>query len=208
MPTPSNGNWSVPPHATPAERERVAQLHRQRRDAVVRRNAQLVQTVKIVALGILSLLVAAIAWNIWHAWQHNAIEAACKAPRSQRAAAVKEADLEKIPVIGDPISSPRPRNEYIPESNATDRWILIAYNQRRRYLGEASEVVLHHQSCFDWADRSQAQQVLATPETVAWVDMPSGAECADGWSSSSIGKQGACSHHGGVVYDLYAVLHF
>ena len=24
--------------------------------------------------------------------------------------------------------------------------------------------------------------------------------CADGWRSSSIGRQGACSHHGGVVY--------
>lgn len=23
--------------------------------------------------------------------------------------------------------------------------------------------------------------------------------CADGWNSPSIGKQGACSHHGGVV---------
>ena len=26
-----------------------------------------------------------------------------------------------------------------------------------------------------------------------------GAECADGWNSPSIGRQGACSHHGGVV---------
>ncbi len=26
------------------------------------------------------------------------------------------------------------------------------------------------------------------------------AKCADGWSSPSIGRQGACSHHGGVVY--------
>lgn len=26
--------------------------------------------------------------------------------------------------------------------------------------------------------------------------------CADGWNSPSIGKQGACSHHGGVVTNL------
>ncbi|MEU5437714.1 hypothetical protein AB0G73_30660 [Streptomyces sp. NPDC020719] len=175
---------------------------------LVQRDAQLVQTVKIIAMGILSLVVAAIAWSVWRAWQHDAIEAACKAPRSQRAAAVKEADLEKIPVIGDPISSPSPSNEYLPKSNATDRWILIAYNQRRKYLGEASEVILQHQACFNWSDRSQAQQVLDTPETVASVDMPSGVGCADGWPSSSIGKRGACSHHGGVDYDLYAVLHF
>ncbi|MFI1173274.1 hypothetical protein [Streptomyces melanogenes] len=163
---------------------------------------------KIVTMGTLSLIVATIAWSTWRAWQHDAAEAACKTPRSQRAAAVKEAGLEKIPVIGDPISSPWPNNAYIPESNATDRWILIAYNQRRKYLGEASRVVLQYQSCFNWSDRSVAQQVLNTPETAISVDMPSPARCADGWPSGSIGKRGACSHHGGVVYDLYAVLHF
>lgn len=40
--------------------------------------------------------------------------------------------------------------------------------------------------------------------TLASIDamLPPGppAHCADGWGSSSIGKQGACSHHGGVVY--------
>jgi len=29
--------------------------------------------------------------------------------------------------------------------------------------------------------------------------MISDLQCIDGWSSSSIGRQGACSHHGGVV---------
>lgn len=29
--------------------------------------------------------------------------------------------------------------------------------------------------------------------------------CADGWNSPSIGKQGACSHHGGVVTNLNEV---
>ncbi len=29
--------------------------------------------------------------------------------------------------------------------------------------------------------------------------------CADGWNSLSIGKMGACSHHGGVVTNLSVV---
>lgn len=32
----------------------------------------------------------------------------------------------------------------------------------------------------------------------SFVDPPT---CRDGWRSSSIGTQGACSHHGGVEYD-------
>ena len=35
------------------------------------------------------------------------------------------------------------------------------------------------------------------------------ARCLDGWESSSIGTQGACSHHGGVIYPYkYATLFF
>lgn len=35
--------------------------------------------------------------------------------------------------------------------------------------------------------------------------------CADGWNSSNIGSQGACSHHGGVstfvnIYGTYAIV--
>lgn len=39
--------------------------------------------------------------------------------------------------------------------------------------------------------------VYASYEPVTWSY--SGAQCSDGWPSSSIGHQGACSHHGGVV---------
>lgn len=35
----------------------------------------------------------------------------------------------------------------------------------------------------------------STPMNWTWR----GSQCADGWLSVSIGRQGACSHHGGVV---------
>lgn len=40
-------------------------------------------------------------------------------------------------------------------------------------------------------------QVLAPGTPIQW--QPAGQTCADGWPSNSIGKRGACSHHGGVV---------
>ena len=39
----------------------------------------------------------------------------------------------------------------------------------------------------------------------SFVDSPT---CKDGWRSSSIGIQGACSHHGGVKYDPVRYLVF
>ncbi len=45
----------------------------------------------------------------------------------------------------------------------------------------------------EWAVQPQA----ATTEQVLVGFTP--LHCADGWPSQSIGKQGACSHHGGVV---------
>ncbi|WP_097964930.1 DUF3761 domain-containing protein [Streptomyces sp. or20] len=40
-------------------------------------------------------------------------------------------------------------------------------------------------------------QILAPGTPIQW--QPAGQTCADGWTSHSIGKRGACSHHGGVV---------
>lgn len=40
-------------------------------------------------------------------------------------------------------------------------------------------------------------QILAPDTPIQW--QPVGQTCADGWPSGSIGKRGACSHHGGVV---------
>jgi hypothetical protein len=34
---------------------------------------------------------------------------------------------------------------------------------------------------------------------VSWWNDHHYLQCADGWPSTSIGRQGACSHHGGVV---------
>jgi len=50
------------------------------------------------------------------------------------------------------------------------------------------------------AVRSPSPVVTATATlrtAVTWT--PTGEECSDGWQSPSIGKRGACSHHGGVV---------
>lgn len=46
--------------------------------------------------------------------------------------------------------------------------------------------------------------VYAAMTLVLSADIPP-PECSDGWQSPSIGRQGACSHHGGVNYhdDLY-----
>ncbi|WP_327242418.1 hypothetical protein [Streptomyces sp. NBC_01320] len=41
---------------------------------------------------------------------------------------------------------------------------------------------------------------LAEPEEVEELEeTPTHGRCADGWQSESIGKQGACSSHGGVA---------
>ncbi|NEC03421.1 hypothetical protein [Streptomyces anulatus] len=40
-------------------------------------------------------------------------------------------------------------------------------------------------------------QILTPGTPIQW--QPAGQTCADGWISGSIGKRGACSHHGGVV---------
>lgn len=47
----------------------------------------------------------------------------------------------------------------------------------------------------DPAVRSETPSAAYTP--VQWTFQGYG--CADGWPSESIGRQGACSHHGGVV---------
>jgi hypothetical protein len=56
-----------------------------------------------------------------------------------------------------------------------------------------------------WSPRSAPPQAQATPTwspSMLAVDYHAvllRVTCADGWSSPSIGRRGACSHHGGVV---------
>ncbi|MFD4795909.1 hypothetical protein [Streptomyces anulatus] len=47
------------------------------------------------------------------------------------------------------------------------------------------------------ASTSPTPQPSDTGTPIQW--QPAGQTCADGWPSHSIGKRGACSHHGGVV---------
>ncbi|MGW1409461.1 hypothetical protein [Streptomyces sp. NPDC002403] len=47
------------------------------------------------------------------------------------------------------------------------------------------------------ADSKPSPSASATGTPIQWVYQGQG--CSDGWHSSSIGKRGACSHHGGVI---------
>jgi hypothetical protein len=62
-------------------------------------------------------------------------------------------------------------------------WLLIVGNLGNHTPNEANPASL------------APSQQPATPITWTYA----GSECADGWDSPSIGKRGACSHHGGVV---------
>nr|VFJ77486.1 MAG: hypothetical protein BECKFW1821C_GA0114237_112510 [Candidatus Kentron sp. FW] len=44
--------------------------------------------------------------------------------------------------------------------------------------------------------------VITASVTLFTVGLGTHRSCADGWISPSIGKQGACSHHGGVIVNL------
>lgn len=57
-----------------------------------------------------------------------------------------------------------------------------------------------------WDDPNEAKQPVPAPASseesasvtpVVWTYQ--GAVCADGWVSTSVGKRGACSHHGGAA---------
>lgn len=55
-----------------------------------------------------------------------------------------------------------------------------------------------------WGDGSNDKEPVAVPSPSASPVTPinwtyQGATCRDGWPSPSIGKRGACSHHGGVA---------
>ena len=75
--------------------------------------------------------------------------------------------------------------------------------RRDRVRGAAiGAVVVAGAGLFSFHDSAADPEWLVTPTPpsvertiVGWEPL----HCADGWTSTSIGKQGACSHHGGVV---------
>ncbi|MFG2367979.1 hypothetical protein ACGFY3_41170 [Streptomyces mirabilis] len=87
--------------------------------------------------------------------------------------------------------------------------IMDAYASKRAQAGKAASIAVAHQDCFDSDVVGRAQEIQRLPETAAAVSMPASTTCADGWFSSSIGQQGACSHHGGASWGSpYATLFF
>ena len=63
-------------------------------------------------------------------------------------------------------------------------------------------VVLVGAAAFSLHDSAADPEWLVAPTSPSVESTLAGWEplrCADGWTSTSIGKQGACSHHGGVV---------
>ncbi|MFF7603538.1 DUF3761 domain-containing protein [Streptomyces mirabilis] len=96
-----------------------------------------------------------------------------------------------------------------PGDTATPDEVADAYADRRAAANQAAAEVLNHKDCFSQGERERAAHIRNAPDSVTSVTMPEPAHCADGWPSLSIGRQGACSHHGGVApARIWAVLNF
>ncbi|MFD7334858.1 hypothetical protein ACFV98_02495 [Streptomyces violascens] len=95
----------------------------------------------------------------------------------------------------------------VADSGYTDQDIMGFYAAKRAQAGKAASIAVAHKECFTDEVVSRAQDIEALPKEALAVSMPSATTCADGWLSPSIGSQGACSYHGGVVNGSpYAVL--
>lgn len=148
-------------------------------------------------------------WTLWRDHQREAARAAVCKPHIDQAVSLDEQarDINIPLILNDATVSRLQLRHYRPSlsqelewasTNATAETIATAYREKRSVAGQAARVVLDHRSCFDDYDVEAASRIQETPTEVTGVEMPSGAHCQDGWSSSSIGRQGACSHHGGV----------
>ncbi|CAG6399525.1 conserved hypothetical protein [Actinacidiphila cocklensis] len=194
-------------HTTAADRSRVIEQKQKQWAAMRQHQDQLAKRTRWGMAAALVVVLAVIALQGWSRWRGSQADAACEAPQHSYQAARHRADLVRVPLVGDPILARLPNDSYVPE--ATDEGqIMAAYSERRQLFGTVAGVVLKHAGCFGSDVVAMAHNVLATPETITSVQMPSPPHCADNWPSTSIGKQGACSHHGGVVYSMFAILHF
>lgn len=174
----------------------------------------------IVGLGVVTLaMLAGMASCSWSVWEERQREAACKPHREKALALDQEAGAVKIPMVQYGFSQvpdlqlrrSLSTQELLGDMNissATEGDVAGAYKRKRELAGRAARVVLDHQSCLS-GFVAAAERIEQSPREVARVEMPTPARCADGWPSSSIGKRGACSHHGGVIdAKPWAVLYF
>ncbi|MFF3354090.1 hypothetical protein ACFYWN_15800 [Streptomyces sp. NPDC002917] len=119
------------------------------------------------------------------------VPAGCRKPVDSYEQARKSSEAVRIPLLLGVAFEPG-------DESVTDQDIMNAYAEKRRLAGEAAGIALAKRDCFDAALVTQASRVESSPDTLAFVGMPSATGCSDGASSQSIGKSGACSHHGGV----------
>ncbi|MFC9914755.1 DUF3761 domain-containing protein [Streptomyces sp. NPDC127197] len=162
-----------------------------------------------VGLALVTLaLVAGLGSCAWGSWKDEQHEAACNPLRAQARTLSSKAQAVRIPLV--PATDPSILNLQLgldfPDdfgdlsaTSATELDIATAYAEKRDLAGQAARVVLDHRECFGGLYIDQASRIEQAPSEVSQVVMPSAAHCRDGWPSTSIGRQGACSHHGGVV---------
>ena len=174
--------------------------------------------VAVIGLSVVTLaILAGIGSCSWSAWEDSQREAACEPHRSKVLKLEREATEVEVPLVSawDPsilnlqlTRSLPPQLGDLTSAQATESDISSAYERRRELAGQAAKVVLEHRSCLPGFVEA-AERIENSPTVVTWVEMPSAAHCSDGWPSGSIGKQGACSYHGGVVAGKpWATLHF
>ncbi|MFF7143759.1 hypothetical protein ACFZB5_21345 [Streptomyces nodosus] len=161
----------------------------------------------VLALVTLAVFVG-LGIGVWDAWKDDQRESICRPHRAEALALSDKARGVRIPLVfaGDPNISMLQLGTELPDdlgsidaTSATELDIATAYAKKRDLAGQAARIVLDHQKCFGSDFIAEATLIDQAPTEVSKVEMPSAAHCSDGWPSSSIGRRGACSHHGGVV---------
>ncbi|MGW3769928.1 hypothetical protein [Actinomadura verrucosospora] len=166
------------------EREHAEQARRRTEQRRMRRIRS--RKALIVLAAALPVLLSIGAWINHRSEQRQLHEALCRKARAQFAVAHRADGRVVIPLR---------------LTQSADA-IKTAYAQRRQLAGRSAAIVTSRPHCFNDSTVVNARTVQALPLSVAYVEMPHPTRCRDGWRSPSIGRRGACSHHGGVDYAL------
>ncbi|MFD9328207.1 DUF3761 domain-containing protein [Streptomyces sp. NPDC060065] len=194
-------------HATRAEREAAAQEEKARADRAREQAEREQRTVRAVLALVALAVLAGIGIAVWDSWKDDQHESMCRPHRTEARALSDKAREVRIPLVfaGDPHISILQLGARFPDlgsldaTSATELDITTAYSEKRDLAAQAARVVLDHQECFADGSIAEASRIEQAPTEVSRVEMPSAAHCSDGWPSTSTGRRGACSHHGGVV---------
>ncbi|WP_326737065.1 hypothetical protein [Streptomyces sp. NBC_01022] len=93
-------------------------------------------------------------------------------------------------------SSPEPTENASVAATVKD---LIKKNKKKAIIGAGAAAVLTARLLIELAKGRNTTADITSDEPAEPEETSTSAPCADGWESSSIGKQGACSHHGGLA---------